>query len=159
MVIPDLVQSCAQMLNSDWKDQFNGLDRLHAIALPVGDGTIIDQEGWKEEWWNELCTASFPHKDASCFLIFKGLKLSFLRYGSHKQWHQRLLERLRSLRELTRLAHDKNTSHMDICALELNQLADGYNMMNHLLMPDSSDCARMMDDMHCKESEGGRHPL
>ena len=64
-----------------------------------------------------------------------------------------------AIRELTARAQEMNTSHLDSCAMELNQLSDGYNLMNNMLMPDSEKLAGIMDNLYLKESAGGQHPL
>lgn len=80
-------------------------------------------------------------------------------YLSHKRYHQRLLERLRSVRELTQLAHDKNKEQLQRRAKELNILTAGYDMMKEVMMPNSAAQSEMMDCSYARESKGGRHPL
>lgn len=70
-----------------------------------------------------------------------------------------MLERLRSVQALTRLAHDKNTENLDLRAKELKKLSKGYQMMQDLLMPGKEERSGMMEDMYQRESEGGRHAL
>ena len=49
--------------------QIEGLDVLRQEAFQHGQKvTDIDQERYKEEWWNELATASFPCQDVSSLL-------------------------------------------------------------------------------------------
>jgi hypothetical protein len=160
VVIPNLVRKVTELFAIDKEHQIDALDDIKAIAF--GDGIIgssIDQEPWKDQWWHELQTASFPRKTVSQLQIYNCPTLSLRQYLSHKVWHQKLLDRLRSARHLTQLAHDKNTNHLDIRAMELNQLSKGYEMMNSFLMPDSSEREKAMEDMYQRESEGGKHPL
>ena len=161
VTIPYLVEKCAAFLSVNQEDQNEALDVLQGMAFKDGmKATNIDQEKWKEEWWNELEAASFPCQDVSSLIKFNGPTLRQIsQYLSHKRKRQKLLDRLRSVQELTRLAHEKNTENLDLRAKELSKLSKGYQMMNELLMPDKFERSRMMEDLYEQESEGGRHPL
>jgi hypothetical protein len=54
----------------DDEDQIEGLDVLRKEAFQDGNkASDIDQEHYKEEWWNELATATFPRQDVSLLLL------------------------------------------------------------------------------------------
>jgi hypothetical protein len=97
IVIPDLVRKVAQLLSpaNGRDDRMNGLDDLYKFAfISSNTPSSIDQGEWKDEWWNELEKAAFPHKDVSIFLIsiemtliYKG-SISPTRIGIRGYWNE-----------------------------------------------------------------------
>jgi hypothetical protein len=128
--VPFLVKKCAEFLMFNENDQIGVLDVLKGMAFKDSmKVTNINRERWKEEWWNELGTASFPCQDISGFPII-----------NHKT--------------LTCLAHDKNTENLDLQAKELKKLSKGYKMMQDLLMPGEDERLGMMQELSPRADMG-----
>jgi hypothetical protein len=71
VVIPNLVRTVTELFAIDKEHQIDALDNIKAIAFGDGiSGSSIDQEPWKDQWWHELQTASFPRKTVSQLQIY-----------------------------------------------------------------------------------------
>lgn len=85
MHIPPLIRKCAHIFSvNKCEDQMNGLDAIHTVAFYNGAvPSSIDQGEWKEQWWNELPTASFPQSDVSNFIsLHELLAIRFAVYST-----------------------------------------------------------------------------
>jgi len=149
------------LLTDGWKERINELDTFMAESSANQTIPSFTDKITENVWWNYLDSALFPerhvHRSAYSSVFFSNI--SFLQFDFHRDRNLRLMERLGSVRDQTQAAFHLNSQHLSDKAKELNQLADGAQVVRRFMVPDAEAHQAMMDDLYEPEEEDHTHSI